>query len=94
MATSDGCKLEPIKETTNISRWLQRFEALMSYEAIDDAKKKDGLLSYIGHEAFDKIADAIVPDKPADKSYEDLVKLLAKELQPSKLAIAARYEFC
>ncbi len=65
----------------------------MIYEEADDTEQKYALLASLGPEAYDLIADAIVPAKTSDKSYEELVSIIKKQLQPRRLPIAARYEF-
>ena len=85
--------LEPLQKDSNVSRWLERFEATMDYEDADNDKKKSALLASLGPDAYDLIADAAVPSKPSDKTFTELVKLIKQQLQPTKLPIAARYEF-
>ena len=85
--------LDPLQKTTNVSRWLQRFEAMMEWEGVEAGKKKHALLAFLGQDAFDLLADATVPARPADKTYDELVQLIKQQLQPAKLPIAARYEF-
>lgn len=92
MATK-GTWMEPLATNSNVSRWIQRFEAMMEWEALDDTKKKHALLASIGETAFNLLADSMLPDKPADKSYKELKQLIIEQVQPPKLPIAARYEF-
>ena len=42
--------------------------------------KKHAPLASWGQDAFDLLADAMVPAKPADKSYEELVQPIKQQL--------------
>jgi len=92
MATTNVA-IEPLRKGSNFGRWLQRFEAQMEWQTVTDEKKKHALLALLGPEAFDLVADACLPRKPAESTYTALVKVLSTQLQPKKLPIAARYEF-
>lgn len=90
MATSS---IEPLKKGINVSRWLQRFEAQMTWQAVNEEKKKYALIALLGPEAFELVADSCLPREPAEKTYKELVEIIKKQLMPTKLPIAARYEF-
>ncbi len=86
-------QIEPLRKESNVSRWLERFTAIMEWEDVDVDKQKHALLASLGPDAYDLIADATVPSKPSEKSFQELVDLIKQQLQPPKLPIAARYEF-
>jgi len=85
--------IEPLRKDSNVSNWLQRFEAAMTWQAVNDEKKKYALLASLGTEAFELVADSCLPKKPAEKSYQELVSLIKLQITKKKLPIAARYEF-
>jgi len=91
MATSQS--IEPLTKDTNVVRWLQRFESAMEWQGISAEKKKHALLASLGADAYDSIADACLPNQPSAMDYASLCVLIKSQLQPTKLPIAARYEF-
>jgi len=86
-------QIEPLQKGGNVTRWLQRIESLMVWQGVGDEKKKHALIASLGSEAYELVADACLPDKPSDKTYNDLVSIIKKQLMSTKLPIAARYEF-
>ena len=66
---------------------------MIEWEGVEAGKKKHALLASLGQDAFDLLADATVPARSADKIYDELVQLTKQQLQPTKLPIAAGYEF-
>ena len=67
------------------------FQGRGAMARVDGRQKEECLFSL--HWCRDLIADAVLPALPADKSFDELEKLLVEQVQPRKLAIAARYEF-
>ncbi|XP_074039513.1 uncharacterized protein [Leptinotarsa decemlineata] len=51
------------------------------------------LITAMGDETFELMVDLCSPEKPENKSYEDLVKLVVNHLQPTPSEIAERYKF-
>ena len=77
MATSNVvATIEPVSKSTNFDRWVQRFEAVKMLQEWTTEKAKHAFLAYIGQEAFNLLADAAVPKKPADFEFNELVDLL------------------
>lgn len=85
--------VEPLEEGEDPYRWIQRFEICASLNDWKEDKKRNAFLALIGKKTFNLLADAILPSKLEQKSYEDLSKLLTKEVKGEKPVIACRYEF-
>ena len=45
-------RLEPLQKAANVSRWLQRFEADMACDDVDDKKKKHAQLASSEHNVY------------------------------------------
>lgn len=94
MATRPRELLEPLKRGDDPTRWILQFDAVAAWQELtDEGKAKNALLALMGTEAFNMVADAIVPDKPGEKSLKELKEILLEQFQPRRLPIAARYEF-
>lgn len=95
MATSSREFIAPLKRGEDATRWLLQFEAVAAWQEISEEndRQKNALLAMMGTEAFNMVADAIVPKKPAEVSLKDLKEILLEQFQPKKLPIAARFEF-
>ena len=94
MATSNGFStIEPLSKGQDPLRWLQRFDAYAGWHEFTNDKKKLALLAVMGSEMYGLLADAVLPDIPANKTFDELTLLLKAQLQPRRLAIAERYEF-
>jgi len=85
--------IEPLRKDSNVSIWLQRFEAAMTWQAVSDEKKKFALLASLGGDAFELVADSCLPKKPSEKSYQEIVTLIKQQISAKRLPIAVRYEF-
>ena len=92
MATS--LLIEPLTKGKDPERWLQRFEAVAKWQGLVDDKLKYAFLASIGAEVYDLLADAVLPKEPSDFKFEELCIQVKTQLQPKKLPIAARYDFC
>ena len=92
MATS--LSIEPLMKGKDPERWLQRFEAVAKWQGLVDDKLKYAFLASIGAEVYDLLADAVLPKEPSDFKFEELCIHVKTQLQPKKLPIAARYDFC
>ena len=92
MATS--LIIEPLTKGQDPERWLQRFKAIAKWQGLVDDKLKYSFLASIGPEVYDLLADAVLPKEPSDFKFDDLCAHVRSQLQPKKLPIAARYDFC
>ena len=51
------------------------------------------LLSLIGSKTYSLLKDLLLPEKPADKNFDEIVSTLQKHLNPKPLQIAERFRF-
>ena len=74
--------------------WMQYTERLTQYfianKITDNDQRRVILLSVIGSKTYGLLRSLVTPDKPADKSYEDIVDLLKKHFNPKPSPIVQR----
>ncbi|XP_054279615.1 uncharacterized protein LOC128997865 [Macrosteles quadrilineatus] len=73
--------------------YIERFELFVTCNDITDAKKVSTLLTVVGVKTYNLLKDLCTPDKPATKSYEDIVRIIKGHLHPKPSFIAERYKF-
>lgn len=77
--------------------WEQYTERLEQYFVAngitEGAKKLAVFLTVIGVKAYALLSDLLAPDKPATKSYTELVEVLKTHLKPKRLVLAERFRF-
>ena len=60
---------------------------------IDDDHRVPTLLSLIGGKTYALLRDLLTPEKPATKSFQEIVTTLQQHLSPTPLEIAERFRF-
>ncbi|CAC5375275.1 unnamed protein product [Mytilus coruscus] len=87
-------KIDPYDEA--IEPWDSYVERLDQYfvaNEIDGNKKVPALLCLIGGKLYSLLRDLTFPDKPAEKTFDVLVKLLKDHLAPKPLQASERFRF-
>ncbi len=83
-----------ISNVHSISTYKDRFNLLVtSTKQINDNNKVVKLLTMIGPQAYQLINDLAFPDKPENKSIEEIFGLLTNHLQPKNFKRANRAKF-
>ena len=76
--------------------WDTYADRLCMYLEANDvkaAKHVATLLTVIGGPAYKVLRNLVSPDKPKDKTFKELVEVLAAHFSPKPLVIAERYRF-
>jgi len=77
--------------------WIQYVERLEHFfeanNVSTDAKKRSILLSVMGPSAYKLLRSLVSPDKPGEKSYEELVTAMKLHHNPVPSEIVQRYKF-
>ena len=80
-----------------VDDWEQYTERLGQYFAAngieDDDKKLAVFLTVVGAKTYTLLSDLLAPEKPATKSYIELVEVLKTHLKPKPVIIAERFHF-
>ena len=87
--------LEPFDARTDDGNsYVERLEQYFIVNDIVDAKKKVAIcLTVIGSNTYTLLRNLLSPEKPASKTFENLVATLKKHLSPTPITIAERYKF-
>ncbi|CAC5423728.1 Uncharacterized protein K02A2.6 [Mytilus coruscus] len=87
-------KIEPFDDSTETwSSYVERLEQYFAVNALENEKKVPALLALLGGKTYGLLRNLTLPDKPAAKSYDDIVKLLKDHLSPKLLIVAERFRF-
>src|SRR5436190_10390393 len=85
---------EPFNEgQTTWDSYVERLEQFFTINDVSDDKKNSFLLMFIGQKCYDILRDICQPDKPASKSYNQLIELMKNHLQPKPSVLSERYKF-
>ena len=80
-------------DTDDITEWFERLEQWFVANNIDDGTRKRALLlSNIGARGY-KLARSLSQNKPTEKSFEELKKLLLDHINPKPNEISQRFVF-
>ena len=87
-------KIESFDETQE--KWetyVERVEQFFLANNIDEDHQAPTLLSLMGSKTYTLLRDLLTPDKPATKSFQEIVTTLQQHLSPKPLEIAERFRF-
>ena len=73
---------------------MERMEHFFIANGIDSAEQKRAVfLSVIGPSTYKTLRNLVSPEKPGEKTYEDLVAALSKHFKPAPSEIVDRFKF-
>ena len=82
----------PSKEEWN--QYAERMGHLFKANTIESTvRRKTCFLTLIGAPAYKLLGSLIAPDKPADKTYNDLVAVMKQHYCPKTIAVVQRFKF-
>ena len=73
--------------------YYERFEQYLAINQIPDKSKVACLLSVMGASAYGLLRNLIAPQKPSEKTLQDIFNVLQNHLDPKPLLIAERFRF-
>lgn len=76
--------------------WSLYIERLEQYFIVNDIKQNmqvPTLITLVGSDTYELMVNLCTPDKPAKKSFNELVKLMSSYLQPKPSELAERFKF-
>ncbi|CAB4015953.1 Hypothetical predicted protein [Paramuricea clavata] len=73
--------------------YVERIQHFFAANDVDDNHQVPTLLSLIGSKTYSLLKDLLLPEKPADKNFDEIVSTLQKHLSPKPLEIAERFRF-
>ena len=88
-------KIEPLDGSVeNWTSYVERIEEYFKVNKVDNNMKVSALLSLVvGDSTYSLLRNLTLPDKPADKHFDDIVKLLKEHLSPKPSIITKRFRF-
>ena len=84
-------EFDPAKE--DWPQYVERLEQFFIANGITDEKKRAVFLVAVGPSTFKLLRSLIVPVKPEEKSYADLVKVLTEYYRPTPSETVQRFKF-
>ncbi|KAI7813566.1 hypothetical protein IRJ41_020631 [Triplophysa rosa] len=81
---------------SNVEDWgtyVERVELYCKANEVADEKKVSVLLSVMGVKTYGLLRSLLTPEKPADKTFKEIVDILHEHLNPKPLVIAERSRF-
>lgn len=86
--------VEPFDEnSTSWDSYIERVDQFFCINDVEESRKHNFLLMFIGQKCYDVLRDLCQPSKPAEKSYKELVDLMKNHLQPKPSVMSERYKF-
>ena len=77
-----------------MSTYVERLEQyFIANDITTKAKRRSTLLTVAGPEVYSLACNLVAPDKPGNKSYDDLVALIKKHYSPTPSIIVQWYKF-
>ena len=88
-------KIEQFKaEEESITAYLERVELYFAANDIDEGEKKVTVfLSVVGAQAYTLLRDLVSPAKPKEKTFAQLMEVLKKHYEPTRIVIAECFYF-
>ena len=86
-------RIESFDDTNLCETYLERVEQFFLENDIDDDHKVPTLWRLIGGKTYTLLRDPLAPEKPATKSFQQIVTTLQEHLNPKPLEIAERFRF-
>lgn len=94
LAMQSNFTIEPYdRHRMKWSRWVERLEGAFLLFRVPDDLKRPMLLHYMGGENYDIVSDKMAPDKPQEKTYDEIVQLLETHFNPRPLEILENFRF-
>ena len=84
-------EFDPEKE--KVSAYLERVQMFLVANSIEADKKVPVLLSVIGGKTYALLGSLLAPEKPKDKTFEQLSDVLQKHFEPKPVVIVQRFHF-
>ena len=93
-ATGTLGRIEEFDDATDWDQYVERLQNFFLANDIDDAAKQRAVfLSVVGAATYKTLRNLITPEKPADKTFAELVAVLAKHYKPKPSEIMERFKF-
>ena len=79
--------------TDSVSSYLEQMQLYFEANAVADDRKVAVLLTVIGAKTYETLRSLLAPERPRDKSYDELKAILLKHYDPQPLVVGERFRF-
>ena len=87
-------KIEPFDDALETwASYTERLEQYFALNKIEGEMQVPALLTLLGRKTYGLLRNLCAPEKPASKTYKELVEILDKQLSPKPSIIAERFRF-
>ncbi|XP_069122221.1 uncharacterized protein [Argopecten irradians] len=87
-------RIESFDFEMNWDEYVERVEQYFIANGVDDVdKQRSILLTVMGQKMYGLVRNLTSPEKPSDKTYDELKELISQHLKPKPLIIAERFKF-
>ncbi|GBN40060.1 hypothetical protein AVEN_1142-1 [Araneus ventricosus] len=94
MALPQSLPMEPFNaEVETFTSYLDRLEMFFTTNNVPDDKKVPTMITLLSAKTYALLRNLVEPVKPEDKSFQELIAILAKQLNPKPLVILERFRF-
>ena len=73
--------------------YVERLRLTFRVAKVEEDLQKEAFLAVVGPKTYGVIKDLVSPEKPTDKSLDELISVLERHLSPQPLVIAERFQF-
>ena len=80
-------------DNERITDYLERVQLFFQANGIDEEKQVPVLLTDIGGKTYALLRNLLAPQKPSEKSFEELSAILREHFEPKPVVIAERFHF-
>ena len=90
---SEKCISQFNSDEESWESYIERLEQYVVLQGTANDKKVSALLTFMGPKTYQRLKDLLSPQKPSEKNYQQIVKVLSKHLTPKRITIAERFKF-
>lgn len=78
-------------DNKRMSAYLERLQMFFAANDVKEEKQVTMLLSVIGGKTYSLLSDLPSPEKPPEKTFRDLQRVLLTHFEPKQLVITERF---
>ena len=93
MATKHGSIGEFDSSVEDWTSYTERLQQYFAANDVADGKQRAVLLSVCGCQTYQLVKNLLAPERPADKTFQEIVLLMKNHYQPKPSIIVERFNF-
>lgn len=84
---------EKLTKSSDIHSWIEQFEVFCVLNKFEENTKNLVFISLMSQEVYGIVRESLVPEKPTEKPYAELKKLVLQFMSPAPNFLMERYSF-